>query len=725
MELTVSSKSYEERIKNLRPLLEDLLKANSAEQKLRILQALDSVKGFQLAKAGPLSIEDELAIYSVLAIGQGPTVLVALRESEGGDLNGWRRLLDTLVEIDQFYQEIGGIVGYHVKMLDLMNERQEIGPVRKQEFTKPPGIDLSKDVQAANHCTAQGLKCLSTMGELYPIGGAGDRLGLIDEITGEALPAALLMFCGRSLIEGLIRDLQAREYLYYKIFGEQLQTPIALMTSLEKNNHQHLLDVFEKNRWFGRTKESVTFFTQPLVPLVTPEGNWVMKDLYDIALKPSGHGVIWKLARDSGVFQWFRNQGRDRLLVRQINNPMAGLDLGILAFIGQGCKHDKAFGYLSCPRRVGSAEGVLVLTTSIEEKGRAYRVSNLEYTSFPLHGIEDIPETEGSHYSLYPSNTNILFVNLNAIENAIKDKPFPGLLVNVKTGVNAFSAHGEIQEVKAGRLESTMQNISDQITTLSDSPLSGTQLEEKLKAFVVYNERTKTISVTKSSYMPGKSIQETPEGAYYDLLKNMYDLLTNHCRFILPAMQSSSEYLTQGPDFFFLFHPALGPLYHVIAQKMRGGTMHKGAELQLEIAELDVENLDLDGSLLVFASSAIGQHDADGRLHYSHSGGKCRLRNVKIINKGRRKQPDQVFWKNQILRHEALKIVLHGNAEFEASDMTISGSHDIDVPDGHRMVAYENQGELSFRLEKINQPTWYWNYSLNSEDNVVLKQSRL
>jgi hypothetical protein len=49
---------------------------------------------------------------------------------------------------------------------------------------------------------------LPELGEIYPIGGAGDRLGLVDSDTGESLPAALLPYCGRSLLEGLIRDLQ-------------------------------------------------------------------------------------------------------------------------------------------------------------------------------------------------------------------------------------------------------------------------------------------------------------------------------------------------------------------------------------------------------------------------------------------------------------------------------------------------------------------------------------
>lgn len=46
------------------------------------------------------------------------------------------------------------------------------------------------------------------LGEIYPLGGAADRLGLVDPETGECLPAAMLAHCGRTLLEGLIRDLQ-------------------------------------------------------------------------------------------------------------------------------------------------------------------------------------------------------------------------------------------------------------------------------------------------------------------------------------------------------------------------------------------------------------------------------------------------------------------------------------------------------------------------------------
>ena len=40
------------------------------------------------------------------------------------------------------------------------------------------------------------------------LSGAGDRLGLTCSVTGEGLPVAVLPYCGRPLLESLIRDVQ-------------------------------------------------------------------------------------------------------------------------------------------------------------------------------------------------------------------------------------------------------------------------------------------------------------------------------------------------------------------------------------------------------------------------------------------------------------------------------------------------------------------------------------
>lgn len=48
-------------------------------------------------------------------------------------------------------------------------------------------------------------------------------------------------------------------------------------------------------------------------------------------------------------------------------------------------------------------------------------------------------------------------------------------------------------------------------------------------------------------------------------------------------MGDVEHFLEKGPDFIFLFHPALGPLWHVIGQKLRGGAINQGSELVLEV----------------------------------------------------------------------------------------------------------------------------------------------
>lgn len=44
------------------------------------------------------------------------------------------------------------------------------------------------------------------------------------------------------------------------------------------------------------------------------------------------------------------------------------------------------------------------------------------------------------------------------------------------------------------------------------------------------------------------------------------------------------------------------------------------------------------------------------------------------------------YWKHQVARLEAVRIVLHGQSEFEAHDVVLTGAHTFEVPDGHHML---------------------------------------
>ncbi len=570
-------------------------------------------------------------------------------------------LLDLLIPIDVFYKEIGGLVGYQQKILSLLRGEQE----EKEDlvYHPPRFIDIGQLDEETKAAIEVGIQGLSLMGEIFPLGGAADRLHLVDEKTGLELPAAKLVFGGKTLLERLIRDVEAREHLYFLREGKKIVTPIAIMTSLEKENHFHVLQMLEEANWFGRLKENFQVFTQPLVPVVNEKGRWLFSEGLKPVLKPGGHGAIWKMAKDQGIFSWFKSKGRTKALVRQINNPIAGLDYGLLAFMGWGWKKGAKFGFSSCPRLIRSAEGVNVL---LERQGKMV-LTNIEYCDFTKYGIEDLPLKEGEPYSRFSSNTNLLFVDLRAVEEAVETSPLPGLLLNLKKG-SFINPRGEPQESFMGRLESTMQNMADVFVERKNPSLT------TKKTFITYNRREKTISTAKKAFVRGGSLHETPESCFFDLLVAARELLSETCHVTLPPARTILQYLEKGPEFVFLYHPCLGPLYSLIQKKVWSGTLALGAELQLDLSELLLSDFSLKGSLLVKGDVGLG---------------RCILREVDIVNQGVDWEKSTPFWRGDFVRDESVEIILHGRSSFIAEKVSLQGSHRYEVEEETMMYLSE------------------------------------
>ncbi len=665
---------------------------------------------------------DNHAVKSVIVIEQGPIVFRMPVDM----VNAWKafsELLGHLHLVEKFYDKIGGILGYHAKVLEFLCEQDKHNPpIRNKQFHQPIGVDLSEQTHKIHEFIIEGLKCLPQMTEIYPIGGSGDRLDLHDSESGNPLPTAKLQFNGTTLLTGLINDIQAREYLYYKLFNEQCVTPIAMMTSHAKNNHKFVLEICETNAWFNRKKSSFIFFNQPGVPVITEEGNWVLKDPFKLLLKPGGHGVLWKLAHDEGIFNWFKEKKRSIALVRQINNPLANTDHGLIAFAGVGSSQQKSFGFASCHRLLHASEGVNILTEQKENNIYSYGISNIEYTDFSKYNIQDSPTVPKSPYSIFPSNTNILYADLQAVESVIKESGIPGLLINMKKKFPFIDAAGKTSEVFAGRLESTMQNIADVFVDTFDHPIFHEDVH-LLKTFLTFNKRRKTISVTKNAYSPGKGLMETPEACFYDYLKNAYDLLHRYCKMDIPKLEGLDNYIKHGPPFLFTYHPSLGPLFSIISQKIKGGSFIKYSELQLKIAELNLQDLHLDGSLTITATDCMGSKDSENILTYSEKSGKCTLLNCQVSNDGIDYSKNLLFWKHELSHREQMTIKLDGNAEFYAENIHFKGNHFIEVPENHRIVAAEKDGSIRFEIETLKKPSWHWKYNINNKFKIALEIS--
>jgi len=719
--------SIEKQVIELRPITNQLKDISSVEARLNFLNEIEWVKENESIYTDLRDISHkesthfELVIKSILAIRQN-FILELENLARPAVLDKLDKLYKQLYELEIFFWDQGGIVGYHLLILELLTRQDHPhqGDNANINYLIPSGLDLAQPGDEAKEAIFSGLMNLEQIGEIYPVGGAGDRLGLVDEETGKQLPAACLPFLGRPLLAGLIRDVQAREHLYFRLTGKRVVTPVAMMTSSEKENHQLIYSICEENGWFGRSKEDFFFFMQPLVPVVSEEGQWALIEPLLPLFKPGGHGVIWKLAEEKGVFNWFKGRGCNCALIRQINNPMAGLDDTLIALIGQGVKSEKVFGFVACERFLKSAEGIDVLIEKRERDHFTYHITNIEYTHFNQIGLGDIPLKEGSPYSRYPANTNILFASLPAIREVLPSSPIPGMLINMKSKVSMVNEFGKTVEVPGGRLESTMQNIADVLIDQFPSRLSEKEMASSLRTFVVFNRRVKTISTTKQTYRPDQSENGTPEKAFYDLLTNNLELFSQRCRFVTPQQGTFADHLKNGPSCLIVYDPAVGPFYDLIAQKINGGVLKEGAELQIEIAEIRVVNLQLSGSLIIHSLDPLGIKNQSGRLLFEAMP-KCRLENVVVENEGMDRSAHNVYWKNHISRQESVSIHLGVGAEFEAIDVRLQGNKTWVIPDYCSLkVMQDENGQLKEIWSQLKEPSWQWVYRWNSRKQIEL-----
>ncbi|CAL4901230.1 unnamed protein product [Urochloa decumbens] len=618
------------------------------------------------------------ALYSLASlVGNWSSEGVMGGEKGSGEMEVLQKLLKFLGDIEEFYDCIGGIIGYQIMALELLsaskNRMHRPNKDKFVDFHVPSGLNLLEDREYASQAALWGIEGLPELGEIYPIGGAGDRLGLVDSDTGESLPAALLPYCGRSLLEGLIRDLQ------------------------------------------------------PLVPVVNAEdGKWLIsKSLFPVG-KPGGHGAIWKLAYDRGIFQWLQQRGRKGATVRQVSNVVAATDLTMMALAGIGLRCNKKLGFASCERRPGATEGVNVLIEKQNLEGLwSYGITCIEYTEFEKYGIPEPTVTTGSSQASYPANTNILYVDLQAVEEVGSRKNascLPGMVLNLKKAVSYVDHLGFECSAAGGRLECTMQNIADNFMNTYNYKCSK-GIESELDTFIVYNERKRvTSSAKKKPKSEDRSLHQTPEGSLLDIMRNAHDLLSK-CSIDVPMVKDNSEYLHSGPPFLIFLHPALGPFWDIMRQKFVGGSVSKGSELQIEVAEFLWKDVELDGSLIILADNIMGStkknKNGEQMLHYGARCGRCRLQNVKIVNEGINWiSPSNVYWKHDVERSESVKIILHGNAEFEAKDVVLKGNHVFEVPDGQRMCIIQDRSGFVVKLDPISEElmdsgTWHWKYTVD------------
>jgi UTP---glucose-1-phosphate uridylyltransferase len=265
----------------------------------------------------------------------------------------------------------------------------------------------------------------------------------------------------------------------------------------------------------------------------------------------------------------------------------------------------------------------------------------------------------------------------------------PGMIFNLKKQMTYTPALSSTpRTVQAGRMECTMQNLADALSQTFSQRLRPEQASA-LSTFVVFNERRYVTSSAKRGLVPGSTkIHQTPEGSFLDLMRNARDML-DMCGVVTPPLGTNEAYVKGGcaPAFVWLWHPALGPLWQVVAEKVQGGSLGEGSEVLIEVAELCWQEVHVDGSLQVIAEDIVGHIGGGGEVVFSERCGRARLKDVLVLNAGVDYRAEgNCFWKQAVRRRETCCVLLRGRSEFEARGVTIKGHATFEVPDGFRMT---------------------------------------
>ena len=629
---------------------------------------------------------------------------------EGLSIEQLDLLVESLEPTELFWTDEGGLFGYQSRLLSMLVAPQRTA---QMQIHAPPTIPVHPSTawdSSGEHDAFywqrvwKGLHALKRMAEIYPVGGAGDRLDLRDPITQEPLPVALLQFAGMTLLEGLIEDLFAREWLYYRLTGEQVRCPVAMMTSWEKDNHRHLHALCEARHWFGRGRSHFRLFAQPLVPAINEVGHWIFLEPGKLLLKPGGHGAIWRLMEERGILQWLTEQGCTYGITRQINNPLAGSDANLLTLVGHGEERQAAVGFLGCPRKVGAAEGMVVLVEESLAHRWSYCIQNIEYTEFTQLGWKDQP-AQGRDVSPFPSNTNILYVSLQAVQQALSRVEHRGEVLNLKAAAVPFATGA--QEMVIGRLESTMQSIAEAFPCLEPSQVNDPQ-DLPFSNFILEQERALTISTAKRSHHPGQSSFETPVGCYLEWLKLRLRWL-QEAGWVVPEIQEGES----TPPCMVRWLPALAPLATMIPSVFGRGSLAAGSELRLDLAEARLDQVSVEGSLVVTALHPYGP-ESNGETQFSPSCGQVVLQRVKVRNLGC-ERPQSWDYRGHPQHVETCSIVLKGGARFVARDVELIGAMEWVVEDGECLeLTQDVQGKIHEHRRSWT-PEWLWKMTTHDQ----------
>lgn len=540
-----------------------------------------------------------------------------------------------------------------------------------------------------------------SIGVCITLGGAGDRLDYFQ--NGEAMPVALYHFGGnKTLLEAILEEIA----LLAQRRGGEEKIPVALMVSDAKDGERRIREFLEQSLAIKQLCAycELRLFRQICVPVFDRSGQWLeecIDGLRALWIKPGGHGALWRQGELEEIWSWFEERSCTKILVRQINNPLAWKEGRALKLAHLLDARQASIVFAATARDPQSSEGVHVV---LESEGAKRSITQLEYSEIRALGLEQELEK-----GLYPANTNIFCIRLALIARLEKSALiFPKALVNFKAMRREGAERAPL--IEAARLEMMMQNIID-VLPANDPPL------------FLYAPRERVISTIKKPAGPRSAApqwppKQTPQGCFEDLQRFWH---------LLVASQSEAP-LQKGVlprDLWGLYlDPALEEQLTLkeLENPLKDCVVAPGSFLWCGVTSAQLHSCYIEGLLLAqgafFGKKSVLQlHDCVIRNQGGH------LKELEDISLQERLWS---VWEEGSSLKGGLRIDFEGRGVFSARGIYFSGEAYFWIPDGWKLELlalgdqeeplqekpvqeeqermYQQEPELRQALEKMRLP---------------------
>lgn len=187
------------------------------------------------------------------------------------------------------------------------------GKVGKNENIYPASTTLHQDHCDYYTCGMEAIQ-QNKVATILLAGGQGTRLGY-DGPKGMydiGLASGKSLFC--LIAQRILKLIQLAG-------GQQAaRIPLYIMTS--PMNHEQTQEYFQANDYFGLAAEDVMFFTQGVLPCLSPTGKILLEKPYQCAMAPDGNGGIYPAMERSGVLSDMIQRGIEHIHTFAIDNSL-------------------------------------------------------------------------------------------------------------------------------------------------------------------------------------------------------------------------------------------------------------------------------------------------------------------------------------------------------------------------------------------------------------------